>query len=597
MRILPQFGARLALAWLLVLLAVGVVQAGVLQWQDIPPIELSRLSSGTTLFGFAAYSRSSEPDLTLDAALETPTWQPLTASTRNQGITADTFRIAFRLVNDTNHDQSLVISHDIANLSTFAVNVIAPDGEDTRTVFRANDPFADRALPYAGPAAEISVPASASRDVVVSFRNDYIIPLHISLHLWSASTFERHIIVNTAFYVFWIACLLMTAVFWTLYGTIMRQLRMVAYAVYMYGLVATYALFSGVGYLVLYPDRPWIAELGFHWSLFLVAAAAFEFARRHLEMAANHPLHNRILIGVALFCLALSVGSLVVLPMSVEAPLSFVAVNGATLYIMTLSWIAWIRDGVSYAKWMVFGWVSVAIGALLSTFGSMLNFPYTTATHTDFVQLAFAATVLESLLLSISLAQWLRGQETARVAAEEAAARDALTGLLNRRGFGRRVDRLAASGNWPGNLWLAAIDIDRFKHINDTHSHAAGDAVLVHLAGILVAGVRAEDTIARFGGEEFVLLFSAHTESTARSVLERTREQFEMKRTSYGTGMIFHTFSAGLVRAADHPGADKAGLVALADQALYAAKRNGRNRVHVFGSESQHGGDGRHAHS
>lgn len=582
MRAFNAIVARLVFAWLLALMVAGTAHAEPARWGDPPPIELSRLAGETPLFGHAAYARSTAPLLDGSGPPTSIAWRPLTASVRNQGITKDTFYIAFRVVNDTPNERTVVVSHDIANLSTFAVEVVSPDGATARTVVHADEPFADRPLAYAGLAASIDIPAGSNRTVVVSFANDYVIPLHIDLRLWTARAFERHVIVDTAFFVFWIACLLMTAVFWTLYGTIMRRLRMLAYAVYMYGLVATYALFSGVAYLLVFPDQAWVTDLGYHWSMFLLTAAAFEFARRHLDMAANHPWHDRILRGAAFLTLALALASLLVLPPSIEAPLTFVAINGGTLYIAVVSWIAWRKDRLTYATWMVFGWTMVSASALFATFGSMVNLPFTTATQMDFVKLTFAITVLESLFLSISLAQWLRSQDTLRIAAEEAAARDSLTGLLNRRGFGQHVASLAARDKEPVHQWLAAIDINRFKHINDTHSHAAGDAVLVHLAQILVDEVRVEDTVARFGGEEFVLLFSAQTEAAAKSVLERTRDRFAQTPTIYGDDTISHTFSAGLVCASDYPEASETRLVALADEALYGAKRDGRNRVHVL---------------
>jgi two-component system, sensor histidine kinase LadS len=253
--------------------------------------------------------------------------------------------------------------------------------------------------------------------------------------------------------------------------------------------------------------------------------------------------------------------------------------SGFPLYVTWRSWIAWRRDGISYAGWMVVGWGGVTASSVMGVFGSVIDLPFVTLSQADFIPLVLASTVVESLLLSASLGQWLRGQEVRRIAAETAASRDALTGLLNRRGLDANVLHLKQMDLWPGRLWLALIDLDRFKDINDTYSHAAGDAVLTHFATMLRHEFRANDLTARFGGEEFVLLFEAETEEVARAMVDRVRRRFADTPTRYEGSLIGHTLSAGLVRIADGEGGEEATLIALADAALYAAKKAGRNTV------------------
>ncbi|MDR3591787.1 MAG: GGDEF domain-containing protein [Negativicutes bacterium] len=152
------------------------------------------------------------------------------------------------------------------------------------------------------------------------------------------------------------------------------------------------------------------------------------------------------------------------------------------------------------------------------------------------------------------------------------AAVDPLTGLLNRRSFCKvleieyRQQTRAKSG-----LCLAIIDIDNFKTVNDRYGHNIGDTVLKNLSAVLARNIRAYDTIARWGGDEFVLLLP-HTEiAGARVVVERIKQA--VTQTEWDQNL---TVSVGLVAVSEN--ADLEQVLAVADQALYRAKQK-RNSV------------------
>ncbi|MFC3173404.1 GGDEF domain-containing protein [Novosphingobium bradum] len=170
-----------------------------------------------------------------------------------------------------------------------------------------------------------------------------------------------------------------------------------------------------------------------------------------------------------------------------------------------------------------------------------------------------------------------RSLEDARRAAEI----DHLTGLPNRRSFESRFEREVVAARAAGEpLCLAFADIDRFKRINDTHGHEAGDRVLKVVAAVL--GEISDDRchVARHGGEEFVVLLRGRTMDQAFALLDSAREHLaERRMVNRATDVPFGkvTFSAGLadVFATSDP---RAALKA-ADTALYAAKKDGRNRI------------------
>jgi diguanylate cyclase (GGDEF)-like protein len=162
------------------------------------------------------------------------------------------------------------------------------------------------------------------------------------------------------------------------------------------------------------------------------------------------------------------------------------------------------------------------------------------------------------------------------------ATQDSLTGLLNRRSFLDRLqEEVLATCRHALDTCVAILDVDHFKSVNDTYGHPAGDAVLVEVARRLGSSMRGEDTIARFGGEEFVALLR-HTKLDGGIILlDRLRETvasapFEVP-TPEGLQSIQVTFSAGITQLVGTDTCDK--VLERVDVALYEAKRTGRNRV------------------
>ncbi|MGQ7960036.1 GGDEF domain-containing protein [Pseudomonas sp. SP16.1] len=157
---------------------------------------------------------------------------------------------------------------------------------------------------------------------------------------------------------------------------------------------------------------------------------------------------------------------------------------------------------------------------------------------------------------------------------------DPLTGLPNRAAWGERLElETARRQRYGGELLLAVLDVDHFKRINDGYGHLAGDRVLKIIAGELHKRLRKTDFIARFGGEEFVLLIPATPLEGGAQLLETLRAAVEACPFHFKGEPLVITFSAGL---AEFRGQDSAETVfERADQALYRAKAGGRNRIEL----------------
>jgi diguanylate cyclase len=170
-------------------------------------------------------------------------------------------------------------------------------------------------------------------------------------------------------------------------------------------------------------------------------------------------------------------------------------------------------------------------------------------------------------------------------AAETASQTDPLTGIPNR----RSLERVLAGGIDDARdrrepLSIAILDIDHFKAFNDLHGHETGDLVLRLVARTIAGALRDGDTVARFGGEEFVVVLPRADLATAAKVADRLRHTLEARevtnrRTGTGYGKVTASFGVASLKAAE-TGND---LLRRADEALYVAKRTGRNRVEAAG--------------
>ncbi len=200
---------------------------------------------------------------------------------------------------------------------------------------------------------------------------------------------------------------------------------------------------------------------------------------------------------------------------------------------------------------------------------------FTAGSEMEIIRVAAIASILLFLLVMYRMAGLLRETHRQARRLERLSRTDPLTGAGNRRHLEEQLTREIARAERTGDpLNLAFLDIDYFKRFNDTHGHAAGDALLQEMVNAWRPALRPTDLLARFGGEEFVVLFPHIDTQQAHHVLERLRAAVPGGQTC----------SAGIT--GFRPGDTPDTLLARADQALYAAKNAGRNRIMIAGAET-----------
>ena len=169
---------------------------------------------------------------------------------------------------------------------------------------------------------------------------------------------------------------------------------------------------------------------------------------------------------------------------------------------------------------------------------------------------------------------------------------DTLTGAQNRRSlFARLEQELERSRRFEHPMAVALVDVDRFRQYNDALGHAAGDAILKVVAGLLAGAVRKVDVVARYGGEEFAVVLAGADRTAALAAAEKVRTAIEAAALPHPTSEAGRITTSVGVAVFPEDGGDLGALVDAADSALYAAKRAGRNvvRAHEPGMRSHPG--------
>lgn len=222
-----------------------------------------------------------------------------------------------------------------------------------------------------------------------------------------------------------------------------------------------------------------------------------------------------------------------------------------------------------------------AAEAALDAWWHVVRFPDQPIPATSWFWLAFDFAVP---LLGLWLLRVMRQRDLALEQLAALSMTDPLTGIANRRGFETRARAALEAAVAAGRpCCLLLLDLDRFKAINDAHGHPAGDAVLREVADTLARGVRAEDVLGRLGGEEFVVLVPGSTVREAVPLAERLRDAVRA-RVGHPAGRgDTVTLSVGIARLAPagSPATALTAALAAADEALYAAKAAGRDRVEI----------------
>lgn len=320
------------------------------------------------------------------------------------------------------------------------------------------------------------------------------------------------------------------------------------------------------------------------------------FCQRFVESARFAPRMHRVLTALALAFAFVAVASLFGWHPSItvfrqSTNFLLLALAAAQFVVGAIAW----KRGSRAAGYFLLAWATPIVGTGLRALGAAGIVPLTPLLVNAFL----LSEALQALILSIGLADRTRELRRQRDRAhglheqaesklrleqlrhselEHQASVDPLTGVLNRgRCETEFAGALAAADRSGAALAILFIDVDHFKHVNDTHGHVVGDLCLVLVARRIRESLRTNDACGRYGGEEFLVIMPGATLDDARTTAERIRVHVGAEPIPAGDARVGVQVSIGIAQY--RSGESAAALLDRADRALYDAKKSGRNRV------------------
>ncbi len=359
------------------------------------------------------------------------------------------------------------------------------------------------------------------------------------------------------------------------------MLRDVTYAWYA-GYILCYMLIQGVqtGFVFHPLQWRWLSGLALTSATVAIAlsvAFASLFMMRFCELQRHAPLLRVPVIALAVGMIQLVLMRLSHVPLLIEAAqilLNPLLLLGAVLMLVAAV-VAGVR-GSRQAWFFLAGWTPLLLLTALTSAqanGALPEFAWLN-------DASLAGGAFEAIVLSLGLADRALRLRQDRDVVRILADHDALTEVYNRRGWSERARVLLASGP-PRPIAALFLDLDHFKLLNDRQGHSAGDQALVAVANALAHELRPGDLFGRYGGEEFVaLLDSTQVEQAMHVATRLCRRVHRLELPAGDDASLLLSISIGVAMRRDGDGVDS--LIERADQAMYTAKLNGRNRVCLY---------------
>lgn len=554
----------LLLASLLASVTFTVAEAGTLRLSDIPAGSIGL---------HADYLIEGELPLGLPEAVEKQRsggFQPETNAAPNFGIGSRPVWLHLAVNNDTPADIERFFVGGVTWLDRLDVYVVHPDGSQTNTHTGDEIPDAPGLTPAVGYALPLHFPPGRN-DIYLRIASTD--PMAVPIALMSPKQLEERRLQLGYFYGFFFGFLAALSAYNLLLFAGTKERSYLYYSLTLGSILFCNFAYTGHGVNWLWPDSP-----DFQRYVILVSMVAYNtlgllFAARFLGLAEHAPrtlIATRWLGGLGLAFIALAV---MTDNQFLAALVAFVCMGAFSIGMFLLGILSVRRKQVS-GRYFLFATFFGMLGVASTAFSVWGKIPFTPVTF----HASEAGLMIEATLLALALANWMRQHQHARDRAEQVARQDALTQLNNRRAFMELAvpyANTASRHNRPMSLIM--MDIDHFKSINDQFGHKAGDLVLISVAELLKRLCRSSDIVARWGGEEFILLLPETDLKQAFNHAERLRQAIVGLQIPIGEKNISPTASFGIAGRTADSLLDR--MIEQADAQLYEAKRSGRNRV------------------
>lgn len=349
--------------------------------------------------------------------------------------------------------------------------------------------------------------------------------------------------------------------------------RHLLYGAFIAAFILTNLAYTGHGFEWFWQEHPtwqnWIIPV----LMVIYGITGLTFAKYFLDTESCFPRAHKILTGMC----GLFAGLLAVtLYADTQLYALLLAFFFVTLFSVTMIFMGVIafRFGHRYSRYFLLASIASMAGTTLTSLSVWGFIPFSDWTYRA-VEIGMT---IDATLLALALAYQFRSIQVEHKLAEQLASSDPLTGLNNRRAFVEKAQLVwNMAQRSQRELSVIILDIDHFKSINDRYGHAAGDTALVAVSEVLSVSARDEDVVARWGGEEFLILLPETGLESALVMAERLKQAIQEIRVPACNAEITFTASFGVAHKAEHENLNE--LISEADRYLYQSKEGGRNRI------------------
>lgn len=592
-RLLPRL-----LFWLISLLTPGM--AGALTVEITPEFDHQLLGDGVT------YLEDSSGAETWAAIQAARGWETFRDRELNFGFSSSAYWLRFHITNTTQLERHLVLQQRFPLIDSMKFYITRQNQLVDSLSMGDATPANQRELLHSDFLVPLTLKPSES--VTVLIRAESGSGLQFPLTLWDRDTYieKDHTLsmVHGLFY----GLLLALALYHLFISFSIREPSFFYYALFYLSLLATYLCLHGVVSAYFWPDFRYVSNRFINVAMSSSVLFATLFTVEFLQITQARPKLARVLRGLAYIAIAVILAS-AALPYTWVVK-SMLALTGAAIVLLSTTLVLRLIDGYPPAKFIFLGGIFASVGFAISMLGNLGFIPVTPGTEAA----TYVGMILMSMANAFALAyrmnmdrqlrqdaqnQLIEAQrqtnenldrlvrerteelETTNSRLKEISNTDALTRLPNRRSFDETFEtELMRAFREKLPLSVMLMDIDHFKMINDRYGHPFGDVCLVRAADFIRRSIRRPpDFAARYGGEEFVVLLPNTDSKGSLYIANVILDQFNTNTVEEDDLNVSITVSIGLISVTPSTGDSTSSLLKKADELLYQAKTNGRNRI------------------
>ena len=522
--------------------------------------------------------------LTIEDVTQEPAskrFKPNNRSNISLGMTRSTYWIQFRVPAKSALSNNLMIVCDSATLKE--VTLYLPLKNHDRDYMEMSGGWKMKSLKqdlgFLMPAFSISPSTDFYKNIYVRVKTPYT--MSFQLQLFDMQSFQHHSWFLMMLVFLCLGILLSMILYNISLSLFLKNRNYFIYVLYMFFQLVYQITLTGAGHMINAGLGDWLLNNLVQSASIMTFMAAL-FSREFNFTKQNAPVHYRLLNAVMAAACITGLIAWAGFPFHANKLIHIIAL----LLILTVlsTGITVALKGYKPALYFIIAWSTMLIGAAIFT---LRGLGLLTANAITFYSILIAA-ALESILLSIALAKRIQILQDERTLLENEKIKlsresmgDALSGLYNRRYLDRLLPRQVEKSHFMGQpLALLVVDIDNMKLYNDTYGHQEGDRLISGIGQAILSSIRVNDWACRYGGEEFVVIMPATDINDGRMVGMRISDSFKALRFRPRVDLELQwTISIGVSQMI--PNETAASLFNRADQALYAAKARGRDRIEM----------------